>query len=73
MSTTNRFISLSHGETVNEKRLSDPRDKMVLNTFPAIKVFPWVKGSTNMLVRLSGVASCDQVVQEVTKCDQLIQ
>ena len=51
----------------------DPRDKMVLNTFPAIKVFCWVKGSTNMLERLSGVANCDQVLTEVTKCDQIIQ
>ena len=46
---------------------------MVLNTFTAIKVFPWVEGSTNMLEKLSGVASCDQVLLEMTKCDQIIQ
>ena len=51
----------------------DPRDKMVLNTFTAIKVFPWVEGSTNMLEKLSGVASCDQVLPEATKCDQILQ
>ena len=46
---------------------------MVLNIFRAIKVFPWVEGSTNMLEKLSGVASGDEVLPEATKCDQILQ
>ena len=49
-----------------------PRDKMILTTCHVVKAFLWVPSNANMLPKLPGVASSDQVLPAVTICDQLL-